>query len=522
MRRMLLIGGCVALFLIALAAAAHDTIERMVVERALAGAFGGETSIASLRREDGLTILEGVSAQTATGSVTVTADRISYVVSGDAWDVRPVGVHVTVAVDRLTGNEFAGAEGAAHVLNIGHLAIKLTDVAAAFTRAGGTAGKLEIAGLGGTLDATTRLTYDLHGNVVSDTGAYPFSGSAVGDGANVDERWTAAAIPLAPVAALLGNPGLTVSDGNARDVTFSTTGGLRGTFTLDGVRGSIAGRGVHALTGNVTIVHDGIGSTGLDALLDDGTPVAAVGEVHDGGDWGRIFTSGTRDLRALARMFALIAVQANLRWMNVETTAPGITFGQYAMTTKAVPHVVQLIAVDPHEPTLRFDTALSHDHVISSGERTSDLGLRTKAVAGANGDYFDIGRTYEPQGLLIKSGVLLHGPTDHEAVIFDRTNKPTFARFHLRANAVDGARTYPVTLFNSWPTREVAMITPDYGKVLPAAPGVTFAALQSLGDSRYRVTSLQPMTAPIPVTWGIGFSERLARAAAATGRRGRP
>jgi len=69
-----------------------------------------------------------------------------------------------------------------------------------------------------------------------------------------------------------------------------------------------------------------------------------------------MLTAGTRDLRALAKMFALIAVQPNLRWMNVETTAPGITFGQYAMTTKTVPHVVQLIGVDPSEPTLRFDT----------------------------------------------------------------------------------------------------------------------------------------------------------------------
>ena len=195
--------------------------------------------------------------------------------------------------------------------------------------------------------------------------------------------------------------------------------------------------------------------------------------------------------------------------MNVETTAPGITFGQYAMTTQAMPHVVQLIGVDPSEPTLHFDTALSHDHIISGGERTSDLALRTKAVAGANGDYFDIGRTYEPQGLLIKSGVLFHGPTDHEAVVFDRSNHPTFARFHLRAAAVDGARSYGISLFNSWPTRDATLITPDYGKLLPAAPSVTFAALQPLGAGKYRVLSLQRATTAVPVTWGIGISDLL-------------
>jgi exopolysaccharide biosynthesis protein len=497
------------LFLIAFAAAAHDTIERMVLERALSGAFGGDASIATLRREDGLTIVEGVRAQTATGSAIVTIERVAYTTAGDSWDIRPAGVHVTIDVDRLTGDELSGAANAAHVLNIRRLLAHVTNAAVTLTRSTDGAPKLELAGIDGTVDAAEHLAYDLRGNLITDTGAYPLAANAVADASEGDVHWTAATLPLAPFAALLGNGGLSVRDGEARNVTFTSAGGLHGTFTLANVSGSIGGRAVHALAGPVTVVRDGIGSTGLDALLEDGTPVAAVGEVHDGLDWSRMWSGGTRDLRALAHMFALIAVQPNLRWMNVETTAPGITFGQYAMTTKDVPHVVQLIAVDPHEPTVRFDTALSHDHVISGGERTSDLGLRTKAVAGANGDYFDIGRTYEPQGMLIKSGVLLHGPTDHEAVVFDRTNKPTFALFHLQGSVVDGARSYPVTLYNSWPTREVAIITPDYGKLLPAAPGVTFAALQPLGAGKYRVLSLQPMTVAIPVTFGLGFGSQI-------------
>jgi hypothetical protein len=509
LRRVALIAGCVLLFAIALFAAAHDTIEKMMLQRALAAAFGGDTSIANLRHADGLTIAEGVSVQTAGGSVTLTAERVAYSVNGDAWDVRPAGLHLTIAVDRLMGDELSGAANAAHALGVGRLQLHLTNATITLTRGAGAGPKLEVAGLDGALEAAQRLTYDLQGSVIDETGAYPFRASAVAAAAGIDDRWTAAALPPAPFAALLGSSDLTVSDGLARNVAFRFAGGVRGTFTLDGVRAAIAGHGVRALAGPVTIVGDGVGSTGLDAQLDDGTPVAAVGEVHDGVDWGRILRSGTRDLHALARMFGLIAGQPNLRWMNVETTAPGITFGQYAMTTQGIPHVVQLLNVDPSEPTLHVDTALSHDHVISSGERTSDLALRTKAVAGANGDYFDIGRTYEPQGLLMKSGVLFHGPTDHEAVVFDRTNHPTFARFHLRAAVVDGARSYAVSLYNSWPTRDATLITPDYGTFLPAAPGVTFATLQPLGDGRYRVRSLQRATSAVPVTWGIGFSDLL-------------
>lgn len=499
-RRVLLIAGCAVLFLIALAAAAHDAIEKLVLERTLSGAFGGDAAIGELRHAGGATILDGVRLQTAGGSAIVTADTVSYTVDGNVWDVRPSGVHLSLALDLLTGNELAGAPNAARVLDIGRLVVHLANASVSVTRGGDAGLKVELDGIDGTLDAAAQLSYELHGDLVADTGAYPFAASAA--------RWSAAALPVAPLTALLGNADLNVSAGVARNVAFAPDRG-GGTFVLDGVQASLAGHALHGLSGPVTIVRDGLGTTGLDATLDDGTPVAAVGEVHDGGDWGRIRTAGTRDLAALAQMFARIAEQPNLRWMNVETTAPGITFGQYAMTTGTVPHVVQLIAVDPREPTLHFDTALSHDHIISHGERTSDLALRTKAVAGANGDYFDIGRTYEPQGLLIENGVMLHGPTDHEAVVFDRNNHPTFARFHLRAGVEDGARHYPVTLLNSWPTRDTTIITPAYGAFLPPAPGITFAKLQPLGDDRYRVLSLEPALAPIPVTWGLGFSSLL-------------
>jgi exopolysaccharide biosynthesis protein len=436
----------------------------------------------------------------------VPAERIAYTVAGDTWTLRPTGLHLTFAVDRGADGALAAAQNAARALRIGHLVVHATDAGVVLTRGAGAATKIELAGISGTLDANGRLTYDLRGNLIADTGAYPIAANAVaGPNGDVNWRWTASAVPLAPLALLLAAGDLTVRDGDARDVTFTSAGGLHGALTLAGVRATVAGHGVTGLTGPIVVVPDGLGSSGLDATLDDGTPVAAVGEVHDGTNWPGMLASGTRDLAALARMFALIAAQPNLRWMNVETTAPGITFGQYAMTTKTVPHVVQLIEVDPREPTVHFDTALAGDRIISTGARTSDLGLRTNAVAGANGDYFDIGRTYEPQGLLIRSGVLLHGPTDHEAMIVDRANKATFALFHLRGSVVDGSRHYPITLYNSWPTREVAIITPAYGQMLPAAPGVTFAALVPLGGTRYRVRSLQPMTSAIPVIFGLGF-----------------
>lgn len=222
-----------------------------------------------------------------------------------------------------------------------------------------------------------------------------------------------------------------------------------------------------------------------------------TGEVHG--------ATAARDLHQLVHLFASIAAQPAVRWIKVETTAPGIAYGQYAFTTKDIPHVAQLIAVDPKEPSLHFDTAISSDHVISRGERTSDLGTRTKAVAGVNGDYFDIGRTYEPQGMLIRSGTIVRGPTDREALVIDRKGNVTFAQFRLQGRATWGSHVYPITQLNTWPAGDATIITPDYGTMLPAAPADTFAALTHLDGDRYRIESIHAVTAPTPVTFGVAF-----------------
>jgi len=490
-----------AVVLLTIVLLTRSAIETWVLERSLGDAFDGDATIAFVRHDGDRTTLDGVSVTADGGAFTLAADSIAYALHGDVWDVRPSGLRASVALDRVPGGAGALVRSLAHAFATARLDVHLDDASVTFTRGDYSGPPVAIRAIAGTFATGEAPSFELSANLGVGSASYPFAVNG--------QRLTAAVVPLAPLAALWANPALAVTSGEARDVDLTAAGGPHVTLTLARVDATIAGHAVTALAGPLTIVPDGIGTNGLDAYLNGLTPVAAVGEVHDGGDWYRIAAEGSRDLRALGWMFASIAEQPRLRWMNVETTAPGMTFGQYAMTTGWEPHVVQLVTIDPHEPTVHVGTALSADRIISRGARTSDLALRTNAVAGINGDYFDIGRTYEPQGLLIRDGVLLHGPTDHEAVVFDAHNVPTFGRFRLTGTVTDGARTYPVTLYNSWPTRAVAIITPDYGTLLPAAPGVTFVALDPIGGTRYRVRSLHAMTAPLPVTFGIGISDAL-------------
>ncbi len=495
------------LFLVAVAFGARDAIESAYLQHAVAGELDGDVSIGGLHHRDGLTVLDGVRIATRRGTV-LTADRVTYRARDDVWEITPLALHVTIPRAAIFDPDLERFVAVAHDLGIRRALVHLRDAGVDLTTDDGVKA-IEIAGIDGDLHAGPAPSYALTATVidrVAPLGSDPIVVRTSTVAGRAVHAFSAATLPLAGIGALLGGGGVTFAGGEAHDVVASDDGGWHVALTVADASVNLGTVSLTGIAGPLTIVPHGLGSAGLDAtLMPAGIPMALTGEVHDLTDP----SSGSRDLRMLADMVSRIGVQPNLRWSNVETTAPGVVYGQFAMTTKYTPHVVQLIAVDPREPTVHFDTALSGDRIISSGARTTDLGLRTNAVAGVNGDYFDIGRTYEPQGLLIRSGRLLHGPTDHEAMIVDRANHFTFARFRLHGSLKDGAHSYPITLFNSWPTRAVSIITPDYGPTIPAAAGVTFAALEPLGGTQYRVTSLTPMTSPIPTVLGVGISDRL-------------
>lgn len=481
----------------------HDTIERVVLERALALRVGGDTTIGRLWYDDaGNEMLGDVRLRTADGGVTATADRVELTPRAGGVAIVAYGLHLDVALDRLAGDEPQRLTGLAG----GPFTLQLGDAAAAIGRSDVPGATLAVDRISGTLRvASEGPSYDLRGDVVAGGQRYPVSGTGSPLGDRLDQRWRAARLPLVALGALLPPSELAFSDGSARDVTLTIDGKPHLALTLAGGSAQLEGHALAALAGPVIVDGDGIGTTGITGTVDDGVPLSLAGEVHDPAGWGDALHAGVGDLHRLARLFGKIAAEADLKWMRFETTAPGITFGQFAVTTKGVPHVVGLLAVDPHEPTLRFDTALAADHIISGGARTTQLGIRTGAVAGVNGDYFDIGRTYEPEGLLVKSGVLLHSPTDHYALAFDRHNNLTFAVFHLTGQVVDGDRSYRISQINSWPARYVSVITPAYGKVLAADSRMSVAILEPLGGTRYRVASVERAAAPIPVTFALGL-----------------
>jgi len=458
---------------------------------------------------DGGYELNGLSVHTRGGGASVTVPRAAVYLDGHAADVVLEGARFVYDPDRYRGDEMGDFRGAFEKLGA-DATFQLTVRNGSLTIVSGAVPVpvLTFDDLAGSYDErTSPPLYELTMRLADGTARYVLSGQTVvqNDG-SIASHWSAPVLPLGPFAALVPPGDVRPLGGELTDLDVEEGESLHASAQLEDVSAALGTHVLSGLHGRLDATSDGVGTRDIVGSL-DGLPFDAAGEVHDLKPNFVWLRDGSNDLRGLARLTESIAGEPQLRSVHVEETAPGLAFGQYAMATDHGPLAVSILAADPNEPTLRFDTAIAEDHVISGGERTSAMGVRTGAVAGVNGDYFDIGRTYQPQGLLVRDGELIRGPVDRAALAIDRSMHVTIGEFHLAGTVHVEGRSFPITQINDWPAGQVTLITPAFGKMLPPEAGARFASLDPVGgDGRhYRVVDVTKTDEPLPVSFGLGF-----------------
>jgi exopolysaccharide biosynthesis protein len=182
--------------------------------------------------------------------------------------------------------------------------------------------------------------------------------------------------------------------------------------------------------------------------------------------------------------------------------APGVAYGDYQMLTADGPLSVHAIAIDMTEPTIRLGAVLAQDHLVSQGEPVSAMAHRTGAVAGINGDYFDINQTNQPLNILVENGRLERMPMHRWAIAIDSKKVARFAEFSIAPTAQIGTQTVPLRTINDWPPGgRVVLMTPDFG-ALRAAANVTELQLEPVSGAppfaTYRVTGIADNTQAQP------------------------
>lgn len=201
-----------------------------------------------------------------------------------------------------------------------------------------------------------------------------------------------------------------------------------------------------------------------------------------------------------------------------EPIAPGIVRATYRLLTAAGPVVVSVVLVDPKEPSVRLGTVLARESVVSKDETTSSMARRTGAVAGINGDYFDINATGAPVGVLVRNGALDRTPSSRVALTVTRARAVRFETYRFAGSAATALATVPITAVNEWPPKDgAALLTPSFGAIPSSGANVALLDLQPLaadvtGAVRYRVAAVAN-GAPWPATPAL----RLAYGSAAQG-----
>lgn len=187
---------------------------------------------------------------------------------------------------------------------------------------------------------------------------------------------------------------------------------------------------------------------------------------------------------------------------EVTDVAPGVRYGEYQMLTADGPLSVHVVAVDPHDPAVHLGTVLASDRLISGGETVGSMALRTQAVAGINGDYFDINHTNQPLNLLVQQGRLIHVPMKRYAFTISTDGTMGFGEYAFAATLQTENGTLQLQGVNDWwAGAKAVLFTPEYGP-LPARPGVTLAALQPVTGTppfgSYRVREVLEGSSPQP------------------------
>jgi hypothetical protein len=180
---------------------------------------------------------------------------------------------------------------------------------------------------------------------------------------------------------------------------------------------------------------------------------------------------------------------------TVETIAPGVDSGEYDFDTAEGPIVVRVIAVAPHRNDVAVQNVLANDALASPGETVSSMAVRTGAVAGINGDYFDIGNTNAPTNIVAVDGALVRTPRKRYALLVLDDGSSQIVESSFLGQVTFPDRTVALDALNEFPppNRGISLLTPAFGSVPPLV-NLTLVALEPNGGAlpfaHYTVASI--------------------------------
>lgn len=169
----------------------------------------------------------------------------------------------------------------------------------------------------------------------------------------------------------------------------------------------------------------------------------------------------------------------------------------------------QVLDLDLTDPNVRVGMVSNHDRVTDPANETiSSMAARTGAIAGVNGDYFDINASGASRGGLIRDGKIVKSPRpNYNAQLSVRPDgSMVIGAQAYEASVTDGANTHAVKSLNvvgDLAGGGITRVTPDLGET-NRAPGSTTLPPSTLvvghdsGDNTFVVDSVKTNVTVFP------------------------
>lgn len=145
------------------------------------------------------------------------------------------------------------------------------------------------------------------------------------------------------------------------------------------------------------------------------------------------------------------------------------------------------IDIDLDSPNIRLGIVQAHDRLVSPDEPLSSMANRTKALAGINGDYFEIHGPGRPIGMVVSNGQLQQTPTNdsyYPVLGVTSSGRLTIRPEFFSGSIIDGKAHYPLHEINIYGDirKGPILITPDLGARISVA-GDTVAMLRPVSNT---------------------------------------
>jgi hypothetical protein len=180
---------------------------------------------------------------------------------------------------------------------------------------------------------------------------------------------------------------------------------------------------------------------------------------------------------------------------TIEPVAPGVTYAEYLLQTADGPIAVHVVAIDARRSDVRVGEVQARDALESRGETVGSMAKRTGAVAGINGDYFDIGNTNRPLNVVVRDGQLLAMPRKRYALAIEKNGTPQIVEFAFTGSVDVGSSQLPLAAVNELPVPGggAGLLTPEFGAV-PPEENLTLIAMEPVSGgaapTQFRVVSV--------------------------------